>query len=67
VWPDALPAGYRAPVTAGASAVWAGEQRAAGLAARQPAWGALRALPLAGCIVLGIAIVSTGRRADRSR
>ena len=62
VWPDALPAGYRAPAAADASAVWADEQRAAGLTARQPAWGALRALPLAGCIVLGFAVVRTGRR-----
>lgn len=62
VWPDALPAGYRAPANADASAVWADEQRAAGLTARDPAWGALRALPLAGCIVLGIAVVRTRRR-----
>ncbi len=61
-WPDALPPGYRAPAGADASAVWAGEQRAAGLDERQPAWGALRALPLAGCIVLGGALVLTGRR-----
>jgi hypothetical protein len=62
IWPDALPPGYRAPATADASEVWAGEHRAAGLAVRQPAWGALRALPLAGCIVLGIAIVRSRRR-----
>jgi hypothetical protein len=62
VWPDGLPSGYRAPAHADASAVWADEQRIAGLEARQPAWGALRALPLAGCIVLGIAVVRTGRR-----
>ena len=62
VWPDRLPPGYRAPANADASAVWADEQRAAGLERRQPAWGALRALPLAGCIVLGIAVVRSGRR-----
>jgi len=67
IWPDALPAGYRAPAGADASAVWAGEQRAAGLAVRQPAWGALRALPLAGCILLGITIVRARRRTDRSK
>jgi hypothetical protein len=60
-WPDALPAGYRAPANAGASAVWADEQRAAGLDARQPAWGVLRAIPLAGCIALGVGIVLYGR------
>ncbi len=52
-WPDALPAAYRAPAAAGASAVWAGEQRAAGLTAREPAWGLLRAVPLAGCVAAG--------------
>jgi hypothetical protein len=56
-WPDALPAGYRAPANADASAVWAGEQHAAGLDAREPAWAALRTLPLAGCIVLAAAII----------
>ena len=61
-WPDALPSAYRAPARADASDVWAGEQRAAGLNARQPAWGALRALPLAGCILLGGAIVLGARR-----
>jgi hypothetical protein len=64
IWPDALPASYRAPATADASAVWAGEQRAAGLAVRQPAWGALRALPLAGCVVLGFGLVLTRRRTN---
>ncbi len=66
IWPDALPASYRAPAAADASAVWAGEQRAAGLALRTPAWGALRTLPLAGCIALGVAIIRSRRRADRS-
>ena len=61
-WPDALPPGYHAPANADISAVWAGEQHAAGLDARVPAWGVLRAIPLAGCIILGIAVVLTGRR-----
>ncbi|GAC1574822.1 MAG: hypothetical protein NVS3B7_06930 [Candidatus Elarobacter sp.] len=61
-WPDALPIRYHARTDADASAVWAGEQRAAGLDARQPAWGALRALPLTGCIVLGVALTLHGRR-----
>ncbi|BDE05770.1 hypothetical protein WPS_10460 [Vulcanimicrobium alpinum] len=66
-WPDALPAGFRAPAGADASAVWEAEQHAAGLDTAQPAWGALRALPLAGCIVLGLAIVldARSRRARR--
>jgi hypothetical protein len=62
VWPDGLPPGYRAPAHADASAVWADEQRIAGLETPQPAWGALRALPLAGCVLLGIAVVRSGRR-----
>ena len=61
-WPDALPAAYRAPAGADASEVWAAEQHAAGLDARVPAWGALRAIPLAGCVVLGVAIVLNRRR-----
>jgi Glycosyltransferase family 87 len=56
-WPDMLPAAYRAPVSADASAVWAGEQHAAGLDAPDPAWSALRTIPLIGCIVLGFAVI----------
>ncbi len=66
-WPDALPAGYRAPANADASAVWAGEQHAAGLDARDPAWAALRALPLTGCILLGFAIVGGAQRSEQTR
>ncbi len=55
-WPDMLPAGYRAPARADASAVWSDEQRSAGLGARNPAWAALRTIPLTGCIILGFAI-----------
>jgi hypothetical protein len=62
VWPDALPEAYRAPAQADASAVWADEQRVAGLDAAVPTWGALRALPLAGCIFIGVAVVLRGRR-----
>lgn len=65
VWPDALPARYTAPAHADASAVWADEQRAAGLDARDPVWGALRVLPLVGCIVLGAAVVLGGARRPR--
>jgi hypothetical protein len=61
-WPDALPPGYRAPARGDASAVWADEQRAAGLDARSPAWALLRAFPLAGCVALGIGIVLNRRR-----
>jgi hypothetical protein len=61
-WPDALPTAYRAPAGADASEVWAAEQHAASLDARVPAWGALRAIPVAGCIVLGVAVVLARRR-----
>jgi Glycosyltransferase family 87 len=66
-WPDGLPPGYRAPANADASAVWADEQRAAGLDARDPAWSALRALPLTGCVVLGAAILFTRRQRGAQR
>ncbi len=61
-WPDALPASYRAPHGASAAAVWADEQHAAGLDRSEPAWGALRALPLCGCVLLGVALVRGARR-----
>jgi len=60
-WPDALPANYRAPAGS-VSAVWADEQRAAGLDADAPAWGAMRTIPLAGCVLLGAGIVRGARR-----
>jgi hypothetical protein len=63
-WPDALPPAYHAAADADASAVWGEEQDLSGLETRRPAWGALRALPLAGCVVLGIAVVLAGRRRD---
>ncbi len=62
VWPDALPAGYRAPANASASDVWRDEQHVAGLDRRVPAWGMLRALPLAGCACLFVAVTLHGRR-----
>ena len=66
-WPDALPPGYRAPPAATAAEVWADEQRASGLLAQTPAWGVLRSIPLAGCIVLGVAVVASRRRAFATR
>lgn len=61
-WPEALGAAYRAPANADASAVWADEQRVSGLDARDPAWGILRTIPLAGCVALGIAITLHARK-----
>ncbi len=55
VWPDLL-AGFRPPATASMAAVWLDEQRANGLLAAVPAWGALRSLSLLGCALLAYAI-----------
>jgi hypothetical protein len=61
-----LPSAYRAPADANASAVWADEQRAAGLDARSAVWSALRTLPLTGCMLLAFCIITT-TRAQRSK
>jgi len=53
-WPDALGA-YRAPPGAGIATIWAQENQRAGLAAAVPAWGILRAIPLAGCALVAFA------------
>jgi len=65
-WPDTLPTRYRADPAADISAVWAAEARVAGLTAREPAWGVLRGLPLAGCVVLGAALIADARRRRRA-
>jgi hypothetical protein len=54
VWPDALGA-FHAAAGLDASAVWAAEQVRAGLDARVPAWGLLRAIPLGGSALLAYA------------
>ncbi len=64
-WPDALPATFAVSASMSASDVWAAEQRAVGLVAAKPAWGALRTLPLAGCVILGVAIAANRRPAAR--
>lgn len=51
-WPDALPVDFRAPIHASAADVWRGEQVRAGLAALDPLWGLLRAIPLAACVAI---------------
>jgi hypothetical protein len=62
VWPDALGAFHAAPAL-DASAVWAAEQRAAGLDAQVPAWGVLRAVPLGGCVLFAYAALLAARSA----
>jgi hypothetical protein len=66
-WPDRLPAHYAAPPAADASGVWGDEQRAAGLRARDPVWGLLRAIPLAGCALLAAALIADRRRERRAQ
>ncbi len=63
-WPDNLPTNYRAG-TGDISAVWADESRVTGLTAVEPVWGVLRSLPLAGCVVLGFALVADARSRRR--
>jgi hypothetical protein len=66
-WPDGLPPAFAADPRADISDVWADEGRAAGLTVRDPVWGALRAIPLAGCVVLTAALVTDARRRRRKR
>jgi hypothetical protein len=61
-WPDTLPLHFQAPPNADASAVWGNEQHESGLDAIEPTWGILRAMPLIGCILLAICIVTESRR-----
>ena len=65
-WPDALSRTYRAAPEASASEVWAEEQRLAGLQRQVPAWGALRAIPLAGCAALALSGALGALRCRRS-
>jgi hypothetical protein len=65
-WPDMLGAFHAAPGL-DASAVWAAEQRRAGLDALVPTWGVLRAIPLAGCAALAIAgLLAARSQRDRA-
>jgi hypothetical protein len=61
-WPDMLPPHFHAAPALDASAVWGAEQRAAGLADHDTVWGLLRAIPLAGCVVLAAALVLDARQ-----
>lgn len=65
IWPDTLPARYTADPHADMAGVWADEQRAAGLGAVDPIWGILRAFPLAGCVLLGYALIADARDGKR--
>jgi hypothetical protein len=60
VWPDTL-GPFHAAATLDASAVWAAEQLRAGLDTGVPAWGVLRAIPLAGCALLAFAAYDAAR------
>lgn len=54
-WPDMLSATYHAAPDADVSTVWGDEQQRSGLEREVPAWGALRAIPLAGSLLLALA------------
>ncbi len=66
-WPDTLGTYHAAP-GAGISAIWAAESVRSGLAAVVPGWSALRAIPLAGCLVLAYAsvLLATGSATNTS-
>jgi len=51
-WPDALPTNYHAELHATAAEVWREEQLRSGIAALDPVWGLLRAIPLAACALV---------------
>ncbi len=55
-WPDML-GPYHAPSGADIATIWSQESRIAGLDAPVAAWGLLRAIPLAGCVLLAFASV----------
>jgi hypothetical protein len=61
-WPASL-GPYHAPPGADLSAIWADEGRRAGLDAAVPAWGVLRAIPLAGCVCFAYALTRLARPA----
>lgn len=61
IWPDALPAHWRAPAGASISEIWALEQRISGLDAASPVWASLRALALASSALLGFAVYLAAR------
>jgi len=63
-WPDTLSATFRVAPDLDASAVWAAEQRAAGLEARDPVWAALRGVPLAGSALFAFAAYANARRRE---
>lgn len=66
VWPDALPLHFHVAATLPAAVVWRAEQVATGIAARDPVWGALRAIDLVACAVVW-AVATVVLRDDRAR
>ena len=63
-WPDTLSATFNVAPDLDASEVWAAEQRAAGLEARDPVWAALRGLPLVGSALFAVAAYANARRRE---
>lgn len=66
IWPDGLPPHWQATPGAPIAAVWADEQRVAGLDAAQPVWAMLRLWSLAGSALLGAAVYLTALKYPRS-
>lgn len=65
-WPEALSLTFHADPRADVTAVWAQEQSASGLDRDVWGWGVLRAIPLAGCLLLAGAGVLAARAGTRS-
>jgi hypothetical protein len=59
IWPDALPANFHVDHAASVTTTWAAEQHASGIDRLDPLWGILRALSLAGCLLLWFIVSST--------
>jgi hypothetical protein len=62
-WPETL-GPYHAPPGADISTIWGEEAMHSGLAAVVPAWSMLRAIPLAGCVLLAYAGARLARAAQ---
>jgi hypothetical protein len=66
-WPDALGAGFRAPLALGAPAVWHLEQLRSGIGRLDPLWGALRLASLASCALVWVGAAYALRASATSR
>jgi len=65
-WPDALSTTYQAEPSWSITRVWFDEQARSGIVALDPWWAALRALSIAGCALLWVAVSSATETRPRS-